>query len=344
MNKRLKYFFAYSKVLLLLSFSLIISCADETAQDSDKIATEPSYKLSLGIAMQPTSALAIIAMEQDYFRNHHIDIEVTKYPSGKRALRDGLFTGQVDVATTSDMPVALAALQQHKYKIIASTFNADNINRIIARKDAGILSPEDLRGKSIATQQASAVHYFLHLFLMDNGLSETDVQLHFYKAEQLPDKLFQGEIDAFSMREPYISQAKALLADNAIIFAAPGVYSQLDVVVVSAELLQKTPTAVTHILSALLDAERYASEHPQEAIATIARHLGVSSEDIAMLWPSLKLRISLDQSLLMLLENEARWAIRSRLTEYNKTLPDYLEYIHLNSLKKLKPEAVSIIH
>jgi len=184
MNKQAEHFFTFYRVLLLFSFTLLISCSDEAEQLPSNTGNTPGYKLKLGIALQPTSALAMIAMEKNYFKKHHIDIDLHKYPSGKRALNDGLFSGQIDIATTTDMPAAMAALQQHKYKIIASTFNADNVNRIIARKDAGILSPADLQGKKVATQQASAVHYFLYLFLLEHGLSENDVQQYFFKAEQ----------------------------------------------------------------------------------------------------------------------------------------------------------------
>jgi hypothetical protein len=52
--------------------------------------------------------------------------------------------------------------------------------------------------------------------------------------------------------------------------------------------------------------------------------------------------VRLDQDLLTLMEDEARWSIHRR----NRTggLPNYLDIIHLESLEKIKPEAVGIIH
>jgi NitT/TauT family transport system substrate-binding protein len=43
------------------------------------------------------------------------------------------------------------------------------------------------------------------------------------------------------------------------------------------------------------------------------------------------------------MEDEARWAMRRRLTE-RKEMPNYLRFIHWESLERIKPEAVRIIH
>jgi len=51
----------------------------------------------------------------------------------------------------------------------------------------------------------------------------------------------------------------------------------------------------------------------------------------------------LDQSLVLALEDEARWAIKNKLTSKTK-VPNYLNHIHLDALKSVAPSAVTIIH
>ena len=74
----------------------------------------------------------------------------------------------------------------------------------------------------IATQRLSAVHYFLHLFLLKHDIE--DAELEFLKAEELPQALADGKIDAFSMREPFISEAHGLVGNNGIVFRESGTY------------------------------------------------------------------------------------------------------------------------
>jgi len=91
----------------------------------------------------------------------------------------------------------------------------------------------------VATQRASAVHYFLHLFLLRHGMSEDDVDLSFMKAEELPGALSEGTIDAFSMREPFIGEAKRLMGEQAVVFSEPALY------VKTFNLVAVKPAAVT---------------------------------------------------------------------------------------------------
>ncbi len=51
----------------------------------------------------------------------------------------------------------------------------------------------------------------------------------------------------------------------------------------------------------------------------------------------------LDQALLTLLEDEGRWAIHNKLVDGEK-VPNYLHFLYLDGLEKIKPEAVSVIH
>jgi NitT/TauT family transport system substrate-binding protein len=53
--------------------------------------------------------------------------------------------------------------------------------------------------------------------------------------------------------------------------------------------------------------------------------------------------LSLDQSLLINTEDEARWAIKNNLIDKTE-IPNYLDYIYIDALEEVKPEAVGIIH
>ena len=59
-------------------------------------------------------------------------------------------------------------------------------------------------------------------------------------------------------------------------------------------------------------------------------------------WDDLRPALALDQAFILLLEAEARWAIDAGLAP-TATLPNYLDYIDTSVLKRLRPEAVSVI-
>ncbi|MCU7924397.1 MAG: NrtA/SsuA/CpmA family ABC transporter substrate-binding protein [Candidatus Thiodiazotropha sp. (ex Dulcina madagascariensis)] len=297
--------------------------------------------LSLGIPTQPSSALLFVALDRGLFRRHGIEVELKFYPSGKRALHEGLLSGAAEMIATADVPAAFAVFKRDDFRIVASLFNADNVNRVVARKDRGIRLPNDLKGKRIATQQASAVHFFLHLFLLEHAIAEQEIEHRFMKAEQLPKALAEDRIDAFSMREPYISETRELLGDKVVVFDAPGVYEQMEVLLASAELTQKRPEVVRRVLSALLETERFVQQSPATAAAIVARRLSISEDAAHALLPKYALRVELTQSLLLLLEDEARWALNNGFAEGD--MPDYLHILAPDILAGIAPERVTVI-
>ena len=63
---------------------------------------------------------------------------------------------------------------------------------------------------------------------------------------------------------------------------------------------------------------------------------------IETVWKQNQFGLSLDQSLIVAMEGEARWMINNNLT--NATLvPDFTNYIYFDGLRTIKPEAVNII-
>jgi len=96
---------------------------------------------------------------------------------------------------------------------------------------------------------------------------------------------------------------------------------------------------VERLLRALLRAERFVKEHPDEAQAIVARATGTAPDLVREVWNSFRYRVLLDQTLLITLEDETRWAMNNNLAD-RKAMPDYRDYIHLDSLRAVRPEAV----
>ncbi len=324
---------------VFLGILLVPGCSDD--DQSGHNAKDRMLPLRFGLSAQPTAALSIIAVEQGFFAQAGLDVAPLRFPSGKRALREGLFKGRVDVVSPSDAPVVIAAFERDDFVILGALFKTNNINRIVVRRDRGIERPADLKGKRIGTQKGSAVHYFLHLFLSYHGMSEEDVDIIFMKAERLPNALADGEIDAFSMREPYVSLALSLLPDQAHAMAAPGLYTQMDFLVVRSDMLEEEPEIAMRLLRGLKAAEEFVESNPDEAIVTVARYIGVPSEKIRAIWPGLKLKVALDAPIIDLIEEQAQWVKQAGIAKY-KDVPDFREIIKPGPLGSLWPEIVHV--
>jgi sulfonate transport system substrate-binding protein len=327
-------------VPLVITAAVLIALAISARNPSD--TPTPRDSVRLAVPLQPTSLLTLVALDQGYFAARGLDVQVQTYPSGKLALEQGLFAGEADIAWANEVPIALAGFTRSDFRIVAADLWSDNVNKIVARRDRGIATPADLRGKHIATQEGSTVHFFLHLFLMRHNLTDRDVSLSFLKAVELPDALAEGRIDAFSMREPFVSEALSRLGANAVVFDAPGLYEQVQVMVARQPLMEENPRIVHKALQAILDAELFTVSHPRESATIMARFLSTPAPSIEAIVPTSRGQVGLSQAFFVLMESEAHWAIEAGLAQ-QASIPNYLQLIDAAPLAQLKPQAVTLI-
>lgn len=303
----------------------------------------------IAMAQQPDNALNFIAFEKGYFEQQGLAVTVEMFPSGKRALEEGFLKRDFDMVSMSEVPFVFALEKHPDLRIFGHMYGADNVNRIVARRGIGLNNIEDLQGKVIGTQKSSAVHYFFHRIYNAFNIPRESFTLKFYKAEELPQALVRGEIDAFSMREPYVSEAERLLNGDVNIFSMPGIYQQYGVMVARGEALKHNKEAYKRYLNALHQAREYAISHSEESIALVARHLNTPVKAARQFWRSSHLQLGLHQGLVNTIENEIIW--RNFLTDLgldsykvDLTKFDISDYIDFVPMVEVYPHAVMVVY
>ena len=297
--------------------------------------------VTIGTGTELLSGLIFLADARGQFAAHGLAAQVRDYPSGKLAY-EALQRGEVPVIACASLPVVFGGLAQQDFRVLAVVGSSANEMRIVARRDRGILQPADLRGKRVATQFASALHYFLHLFLLRHNVAEDSVAVRFLAPEQLPQAVASGAVDAAVVRPPLTAAAAAALGTNAVIFAAPGYYDKYYLLVTRRDFLEQQPATLVAILRGLVAVAQFAKRDPAAAQAVIARRLGVAPAMVQAEWPWTDFRVTLPQAVVLVLENEARWAVRTGGMNVGLA-PDYLALIDRSILEQVQPEGVTII-
>lgn len=324
-----------------LFFLLMSACDQSNKSISGTKVGNTIHSVRLGTTQTPPSWLMLIAEHNGYFEKQGLNVIITSFKSGKRALK-GMFEDKVDISATADVPIVFNSLARQDFSIISNIGVSSNDNVIVARKDRGIQSQSDLKGKTIATQNASSAHFYLHLFLLSNKLSDKDIKQLFMKVEKLPQALVSAEVDAIATREPYFSEAVEKLGSNAIVFETPGLYLKSFGLVAFNSYIKNNPEIIYKIVNALLLAEQFVKDNNNQAIEILSLKLGITKDRVATTFQYLDLRVTLGQSLILRLEDEARWVTRNKLTDI-LVIPNYLDFIHAGALVKANPEAMTII-
>ncbi len=327
----------YSSVLVTLCGFWLTACTNQ----------EQLPSISFGAPQSTQTSLIWLSEDLGFFKEQGIKLDLHPYPSGKRTLA-AMMRGEVELAATAETPFVIANFKRDDLRLYATIGKSNNDARVLARRDHGISEPADLKGKTIATQKGSAVHFFLSSFLLYHRLDPADIKIRFMKAEELPGALATGAIDAFSMRDPFISKARNTIgADKLVEFSVPGLYTKTYNIVGSRDFINSFPGAMQKILAALNKGADYVEKNPQKSIGMVSTRLQFPHERVAALWPNMRLAVTLNQGLLTTLQEEARWAVSSGQIQeselVNGQIPDFLTRLNPVPLAKAIPHAVGLI-
>lgn len=326
---------------LLAILALLAAVAAVALHGRGKPGAEPVEPIRIGVQDNTVCALLFIAERNGLLRQEHLRPVIHRYPSGKLAL-DAMFKGDVDVATVADLPIVLASFERSDFALFATIATTDSGAWLLARKDHGVASPDDLRGKTIGTQRNSAVHFFLSFFLLRHHIPEDEVRIEFLDAVQLPDALLSGRVSAISMRNPFMLAAKSGLGTNALEMTDSDIYRQTFNLVAPRAYLREYPAPVRHLLKALLAAEQIVVTDGESAREIAAAWMGPDRRaECQDDWPRHTFAVTLEQSLFLTIEDQARWAMGRGLAAGG--MPNFEHLIDAEPLRSLNPRAVSII-
>jgi len=292
------------------------------SQEKPEKYTGPVEKITVAIGTGPVTSLIHIAFENSYFTNEGLDFVLQQHQSGKSAF-NAIVEGEVDLATAAETPIMLAIMRGEKICILATISSTEKNKMIVARKDKGVSIPNDLKGKKIGVAAGTNAEFFMDSFLIMHRIPREEIEAINVEPNAIVDTLTSGEVDAVSTWNPHISILKKKLGDNGVTFSGEGIYRETFNISTKQDFANENPENIKKVLRALIKASEFIEENPDEAQKIIAGKIGMDKATLNELWKLYDFKVTLDQSLLVTLEDEARWAIKNKLTEKTE-IPDYL--------------------
>ena len=133
----------------------------------------------------------------------------TEFPSGPPLL-EALNVGAIDFGVAGEAPPIFAQAAGAPLVYLANDPPAPQGEAILVPKDSPLKSVADLRGKKVALNKGSNVHYLLVRALEQAGLKYSDIQPVFLAPVPMPLAAFtRGAVDAWVIWDPYEAAAEA---------------------------------------------------------------------------------------------------------------------------------------
>jgi NitT/TauT family transport system substrate-binding protein len=331
MNKRI--------LIGIIAAAVIIGGYLWLSQERPQKYTGLPEKITVAAAEYLTGALIYVAEDQGFFEENGLDVAIKGYGSGK-ACAGALINGEVDISTSAGFVFVSNSFDHTDLRVFGTVATAQ-VKELVARKDKGITTINDLIGKKIGVTKKSGAEFQLGVFLTFNRISQEDVELVDLKPPEMKGAISNGDIDAVFVWDPYLYNIKMELGENAITWH--GAEDFYFVLLTKEDWLDKNPAAAERFMKSMLEAEGYIKDNSEEAKEFARNRFDYESDYIDYSWPKQEFAVILEQAMLITFEDQARWRIKQGLTDATE-VPDYLYYIHMDALEKVKPEAIRIIH
>jgi ABC-type nitrate/sulfonate/bicarbonate transport system substrate-binding protein len=299
----------------------------------------PRETLVLGFATVPHSLPAMVAQEQGFFRDEGLDVTVKSYASGKAAVA-AVLAKEVDIALAADTPIAVTSANNKNLVVLATIMHTYADSKIVVANPA-IHTPHDLRGRRVGVMVGTNTQRFLHALIGSSGMRVNEIVEVPIQTSQAASMLDRGELDAVAIFEPFVAQLSQGGTPARTIMSSGRTWTSYNYAAERA-LVQGRNGAVVRLLRATDRAIAWSRLHRPQVIALMARRFGINAAMSATILDEFTYALSLDQTLLLSLEEHAEWAMQAGLLAKGP-LPNYLDAIELSAMQTVKPAAITII-
>jgi len=145
---------------------------------------------------------------EDKLRAAGYKVQWTEFPSGPPLL-EALNVGAIDFGNTGEAPPIFAQAAGAPIQYVAYEPPAPKGEAVLVPKDSKLTSVADLRGKKVALNKGSNVHYLLVKALEKAGIKYSEVEPVFLAPADARAAFERGAVDAWVIWDPFQAAAEA---------------------------------------------------------------------------------------------------------------------------------------
>lgn len=136
-----------------------------------------------------------------------VAVKWIEFPAGPQLL-EGLNVGSIDVGYVGEAPPIFAQAAGAQFVYIGHDPAAPQAEAVVVPKDSPLKSVADLKGRKVALNKGSNVHYLLVRLLEKHGLSYADIQPVFLPPADARAAFERGAVDAWAIWDPFLAAAQ----------------------------------------------------------------------------------------------------------------------------------------
>ncbi|MDH0895510.1 sulfonate ABC transporter substrate-binding protein [Pseudomonas sp. GD03875] len=205
-----------------------------------------------------------------------VEVKWTEFPGGPQLL-EGLNVGSVDFGVTGETPPVFAQAAGADLLYVAHEPPAPTGEAILVPKDSPIKSVAELKGKKVALNKGSNVHYLLVRALEDAGLKYADIQPVYLPPADARAAFERGSVDAWVIWDPFQSAAEHQLQARTL-RDGTGLVDNHQFYLATRPYAEKNPQVIGVLIDEIRGVGEWVQGNLDEATDQVAPLLGLSRE------------------------------------------------------------------
>ncbi|MFT3735518.1 MAG: sulfonate ABC transporter substrate-binding protein [Rhodocyclaceae bacterium] len=205
-----------------------------------------------------------------------IEVKWVEFPAGPQLL-EGLNVGSIDFGYVGEAPPIVAQAAGADFHYVGYELPAPKAEAILVPKDSPIKSVADLKGKRVALNKGSNVHYLLAKALEKGGVKYTDINVAFLTPADARAAFEKGAIDAWVIWDPFTAAAEKQLGARVLV-NGEGIVSNHQFYLAEKEFTAKRPDIVSLLLEESNKQATWVEKNIKSAAAQLAPIQGLPVE------------------------------------------------------------------
>jgi sulfonate transport system substrate-binding protein len=210
----------------------------------------------------------------------HVEVQWTEFPAGPQLL-EGLNVGSIDFGTVGEAPPIFAQAAGADLVYVANEPPASSGEAILVPKDSPIKTVADLKGKKVALNKGSNVHYLLVKLLEKAGVRYSDIDTIFLTPADARAAFERGSVDAWVIWEPFFAAAQRQTGAR-ILADGNGVVSNHQFFLAARLYAKKRADVVAIIIEELAKVDEWAKTNTKDAAAVLKPQIGLDQATLEL--------------------------------------------------------------
>jgi sulfonate transport system substrate-binding protein len=259
---------------LIFAFFLNAACALFLAENTPAAQGDPLTLVRIGY--QKYGSLNVVKAQGTFdqkLAQEGLKTQWIQFQAGPQLL-EGMNVGSIDIGHSGEAPPIFAQAAGTPFVYIGSQPPYPVGEAILVPKNSPIKTVAELKGKKIALNKGSNVHYLLVKALEKAGLKYQDIQPAFLPPADARAAFDGGKIDAWAIWDPFLTVAQAA-TEARVLTDGEGIVANREFFFATRKLAETHPEIIQALNDAIDRAAAWTKEKPAEVAAYLSRDVGV---------------------------------------------------------------------